>query len=201
VGPSGCGKTTLVKVLLGLLPPTEGEVRVNGRSLADWDIAQYRGRVGAVMQDDQLFVGTIEDNISFFDSEHDPVRVRECAKAAMIDEEIMAMPMQYNTIVGSLGMALSGGQKQRVLMARALYRSPSILFLDESFDQLDRALEGRISRNLATLELAIAIVSHRQETILTTSRVVRLGDQAAPSQIGSISNTQSALTSTSRPAY
>src|SRR6185437_12465212 len=141
VGPSGCGKTTLVKVLLGLLPATEGEVRVNGRSLVDWDPAQYRSRIGAVMQDDQLFVGTIEDNISFFDTEHDPQLVRECARLAMVDEEIMAMPMQYNTIVGSLGMALSGGQKQRVLLARALYRKPQLLFLDEAFDQLDVALE------------------------------------------------------------
>ena len=148
VGPSGCGKTTLIKVLLGLLPPSEGQVRVNGRDLADWEAAQYRSRIGAVMQDDQLFVGTIEDNISFFDTEHDPQLVRESARAAMIDEEIMAMPMQYNTIVGSLGMALSGGQKQRVLLARALYRKPQVLFLDEAFDQLDVALERRISSSL-----------------------------------------------------
>src|SRR5262249_46587723 len=153
-----------IKVLLGLLPPTEGAVRVNGRSLADWDAAQYRSRVGAVMQDDQLFVGTIEDNISFFDTEHDPERVRECARAAMIDEEIMAMPMQYNTIVGSLGMALSGGQKQRVLLARALYRRPQVLFLDEAFDQIDLALERRISLSLAQGSLSIVIVSHRTET-------------------------------------
>ena len=165
VGPSGCGKTTLIKVLLGLLKPTEGEVRVNGRNLADWDPAQYRARVGAVMQDDQLFVGTIEDNISFFDTEHDPALVRECARAAMIDEEIMAMPMQYNTIVGSLGMALSGGQKQRVLLARALYRKPQMLFLDEAFDQLDVALESRISHSLTELALAVVIVTHRDGTI------------------------------------
>jgi ATP-binding cassette subfamily B protein RaxB len=165
VGPSGCGKTTLLKVLLGLLKPTEGEVRVNGRNLTDWDPAQYRARVGAVMQDDQLFVGTIEDNISFFDSEHDPARVRECARAAMIDEEIMAMPMQYNTIVGSLGMALSGGQKQRVLLARALYRKPQVLFLDEAFDQLDTALERAISASLASHAGALVIVSHREETV------------------------------------
>jgi ATP-binding cassette subfamily B protein RaxB len=164
VGPSGCGKTTLVKVLLGLLTPTEGEVRVNGRNLADWDAAQYRSRVSAVMQDDQLFVGTIEDNISFFDTEHDPARVRESAKAAMIDEEIMAMPMQYNTIVGSLGMALSGGQKQRVLLARALYRNPKVLFLDEAFDQVDLALERRISSSLRDKSLSIVLVSHRTET-------------------------------------
>ena len=168
-GPSGCGKTTLIKVLLGLLPPTEGEVRVNGRSLADWDPAHYRTRIGAVMQDDQLFVGTIEDNISFFDTEHDPQRVRECAQLAMIDEEIMAMPMGYNTIVGSLGTALSGGQKQRVLLARALYRRPQVLFLDEAFDQLDLALERRISVSLKSPHMAIVVVSHRPETIATSA--------------------------------
>jgi ATP-binding cassette subfamily B protein RaxB len=172
IGPSGSGKTTLIKVMLGLLPPTEGEIRVNGRNLADWDVGQYRSRVGAVMQDDQLFVGTIEDNISFFDTEHDPVRVRECAKAAMIDEEIMAMPMQYNTIVGSLGMALSGGQKQRVLLARALYRRPQILFLDEAFDQMDVALERRISKSLTDRSLAVVLVSHREETISATVKRV-----------------------------
>jgi len=176
VGPSGCGKTTLVKVLLGLLPATEGEVRVNGRSLVDWDIAQYRGRVGAVMQDDQLFVGTIEDNISFFDSEHDPARVRECAKAAMIDEEIMGMPMQYNTIVGSLGTALSGGQKQRVLLARALYRKPLVLFLDESFDQIDYGLERKITGALQK-SLSVVLVSHRSETVAMTSRTFALGER------------------------
>jgi ATP-binding cassette, subfamily B, bacterial CvaB/MchF/RaxB len=174
VGPSGCGKTTLVKVLLGLLPATEGEVRVNGRSLVDWDPSQYRSRIGAVMQDDQLFVGTIEDNVSFFDTEHDPQRVRECARAAMIDEEIMAMPMQYNTIVGSLGMALSGGQKQRVLLARALYRKPHVLFLDEAFDQLDVALERRITSSVAGRTIALVIVSHREETVEATLRKVEL---------------------------
>ncbi len=176
VGPSGCGKTTLIKVLLGLLPPTEGQVRVNGRDLADWEAAQYRSRIGAVMQDDQLFVGTIEDNISFFDTEHDPERVRESSRAAMIDEEIMAMPMQYNTIVGSLGMALSGGQKQRVLLARALYRKPQVLFLDEAFDQLDVALERRISSSLGQQPLAVVIVSHRPETIAASIRMLELAN-------------------------
>ena len=183
VGPSGCGKTTLIKVLLGLLKPTEGELRVNGRNLADWDPAQYRARVGAVMQDDQLFVGTIEDNISFFDTEHDPERVRQCARAAMIDEEIMAMPMQYNTIVGSLGMALSGGQKQRVLLARALYRRPQVLFLDEAFDQLDVALERQISASIVAPSLALVIVSHREETVSAGTK--RLSMPARSSMIAS----------------
>jgi ATP-binding cassette subfamily B protein RaxB len=174
VGPSGCGKTTLLKVLLGLLPPTEGEVRVNGRLLSDWDMAQYRSRIGAVMQDDQLFVGTIEDNISFFDPDHDPQRVRECAKLAMIDEDISKMPMGYNTIVGSLGMALSGGQKQRVLLARALYRKPQVLFLDEAFDQLDIALERKVSDSLSGCGLALVVVSHRPDTAMAAQRVLKI---------------------------
>jgi len=175
VGPSGSGKTTLIKVLLGLLPASEGEVRVNGRLLSDWDTAQYRGRIGAVMQDDTLFVGTIEDNIAFFDTEHDPDQVRECARAAMIHDEIMAMPMQYNTIVGSLGMALSGGQKQRVLLARALYRKPKVLFLDEAFDQLDVALERRISTALAKdPTMSLVIVSHRPETASAAAKKLEL---------------------------
>ena len=175
VGPSGCGKTTLIKVLLGLLEPTEGKVAVSGRDLRDWSLSAYRSRIGAVMQDDQLFVGTVEDNISFFDPDHDPARVRECARLAMIDEEINAKPMQFNTIVGSLGMALSGGQKQRVLLARALYRQPQVLFLDEAFDQLDLARERDISDHLKTLGLALVIVSHRPETVRAVDRVVQFG--------------------------
>ena len=176
VGPSGCGKTTLIKVMLGLLPPTEGEVRANGRNLADWDMSQYRARIGAVMQDDQLFVGTIEDNISFFDPEHDPERVRECARIAMIDEEVMRMPMGYNTIVGSLGMALSGGQKQRVLLARALYRRPQVIFLDEALDQLDLRLEQTVSKGITATGHSVVVVSHRPESFQSGYRVVSMGN-------------------------
>jgi ATP-binding cassette subfamily B protein RaxB len=175
VGPSGVGKTTLVKVLVGLLDRTEGQLQVAGRDLRDWDAGLLRGRLGVVMQDDHLFVGSIEDNISFFDLDHDPQRVRECARLAMIDADIGAMPMQYNTMVGSLGMALSGGQKQRILLARALYRQPAILFLDETFDQLDLAHEQKIVSGLRQLGMAIVIVSHRPDTVRMVDRVVRMG--------------------------
>jgi len=178
VGPSGCGKTTLIKVLVGLLEPTEGTVRVNGRNLKDWDLGHYRRRIGAVMQDDQLFVGTIEDNISFFDPEHDPERVRECAKLAMIDADVSAMPMGYNTIVGSLGAALSGGQKQRVLLARALYRRPQILFLDEALDQLDIQNENRIFNSLRTIGVAVIYVTHRETPESSGVRTVELQQMA-----------------------
>ena len=173
VGPSGCGKTTLLKVLLGLLQPTEGQVLVNGRDLRDWDLGQYRAQVGAVMQDDQLFVGTIEDNISFFDADHDPERVRECARLAQIDAEVSSTPMGYNTIVGSLGMSLSGGQKQRVMLARALYRRPQVLFLDETLDQVDATQEQTIRNQIGDRVSSTVFVSHRAESV-TGARVIRL---------------------------
>jgi ATP-binding cassette, subfamily B, bacterial CvaB/MchF/RaxB len=160
VGPSGCGKTTLLKVLLGLLTPTEGQVIVNGRDLRDWDIGQYRSLVGAVMQDDQLFVGSIADAIAFGD-QFDMPEVRECAVAAQIHEDIGKMPMGYSTFVGALGSSLSGGQKQRVLLARALYRKPKLLILDETLDQVDIGQETLIREALASRVSTIILVSHR----------------------------------------
>ena len=109
------------------------------------------------MQDDHLFVGTIEDKISFCDPQHDAQRGQDCARLAMVDQEIDAMPMQFNTIVGSLGMALSGGQRSRVLLARALYRRPQILFLDETFDQLDLARERAITEACERLDRVVIV--------------------------------------------
>ncbi len=179
VGPSGAGKTTLVKVLVGLLDRSEGSLNYSGRDVRDWDRATYRSRIGVVLQDDQLFVGTIEDNISFFDPQHDPAQARECAQLAGIAQDIEAMPMQYNTIVGSLGVALSSGQKQRVLLARALYRKPQVLFLDEAFDQLDLAREREITERLKAMGMSLVIVSHRPDTVRTVDHVVRLSGSAA----------------------
>jgi ATP-binding cassette subfamily B protein RaxB len=175
VGPSGSGKTTLIKVLVGLLAPTEGTLYVGGHDLKDLDLGSYRSRIGVVMQDDQLFIGTVEDNISFFDPTHDAARARECARIAGLDVDIMAMPMQYNTIVGSLGVALSGGQKQRLLLARALYRKPEILFLDEAFDQLDLDREYEITDRLVQLGLGVVIVSHRPDTVRRVNRIIDIG--------------------------
>ena len=125
------------------------------------------------MQDDQLFVGTIEDNISFFDADHDPERVRACARLAQIDTEVAATPMGYNTIVGSLGMSLSGGQKQRVMLARALYRRPLILFLDETLDQVDASQETAINQQISSRILSTVFVSHRAESV-SGARVINL---------------------------
>lgn len=177
VGPSGCGKTTLVKVLIGLLERSEGELTAIGRDVREWDRGAFRRRVGVVLQDDQLFVGTIEDNISFFDPQHNSELVRACARAALIDADIQAMPMQYNTMVGSLAHTLSAGQKQRILLARALYRRPHVLFLDEAFDQLDLALEQSITERLRKAGLGVVIVSHRPDTVRSVDRIVRLGKE------------------------
>jgi ATP-binding cassette subfamily B protein RaxB len=178
VGPSGCGKTTLIKVLVGLFPPTTGILRICGTNLEDMDIRSYRNRIGVVMQDDQLFVGTLEDNVSFFDPNHDPVHVRECCRIAGLDAEVEAMPMQYNTLVGNLGVALSGGQKQRILLARALYRRPEILFLDEAFDQLDLERENQITDELRMRGFGVVVVSHRPDTIRNVDRVIQMAPAA-----------------------
>ena len=133
-----------------------------------------------VMQDDQLFAGTIAENISFFDEHPDHSFVRECAERAALLQEIEAMPMGFNTLVGDMGGALSGGQKQRVLLARALYRRPKILFLDEATSHLDLDNEGAVSRSIAQLDLTRVIIAHRPETIRTADRIVDIRDVQAP---------------------
>jgi ATP-binding cassette subfamily B protein RaxB len=175
-GPSGCGKTTLVKILLGLLHPTEGEVRIDGKTMEELGQHNYRSMVSAVMQDETLFAGTIADNISFFDPDVDSQWVTECARSAGIAEEVEAMPMQYRTLVGDLGSGLSGGQKQRVLLARALYRRPRLLILDEATSHLDLANEARINLALKRLQVTRIVIAHRPETIKVADRVVHIFD-------------------------
>lgn len=175
VGPSGCGKTTLLKVMLGLLPPSEGEVLIGGVSLEHLGIAPYREMLGAVMQEDRLFAGSIADNISFFDPQPDPMRIERCAKLAAIHHEIEAMRMRYNTLVGDMGTVLSGGQKQRVLLARALYKNPRILFLDEATSHLDVGGERLVNEAIRRLRLTRIMIAHRPETVATADRVIELG--------------------------
>jgi ATP-binding cassette, subfamily B, bacterial CvaB/MchF/RaxB len=175
VGPSGCGKTTLVKLLLGLLKPTEGEVLVGGIPLQRIGIRNYRALLGAVMQEDQLLAGSIADNIGFFDPQMDSEWLASCAKLAAIHAEIEAMPMGYLTLIGDMGTALSGGQKQRLLLARALYKRPQLLFLDEATSHLDVARENEINIAVKALKLTQVIVAHRPETIRAAGRVIELG--------------------------
>ena len=175
VGPSGCGKTTLVKVLLGLLPPTSGEILVGGISLDKLGSRFWRDMVGTVMQEDRLFVGSVADNICFFDAEPDQERIERCARLAAIHDDILAMPMAYNTLVGDMGTVLSGGQKQRLMLARALYKRPRILILDEATSHLDIARERSVNDAIRQLKITRVIIAHRPETIASADRVIKLG--------------------------
>ncbi|WP_374324692.1 peptidase domain-containing ABC transporter [Azonexus sp.] len=174
VGPSGCGKSTLISAMLGIRTPNEGEVLVGGASVAQVGIEALRAMVGTVLQDDVLFAGSIADNISFFDPRPDFARVEECARLAAIHDDIAAMPMSYNTLIGDMGAALSGGQKQRVLLARALYKQPAILFLDEATSHLDISCEKRVNQAIKQLNITRVIVAHRPETIASADRVIVL---------------------------
>ena len=174
VGPSGCGKTTLLKVLASLFEPTAGEMLVNGTPLSQVGVERYRAMIGVVMQDDQLFAGSIADNISFFAEQPDPERIKACARQAAVHDDIMEMSMGYNTLIGDMGTVLSGGQKQRVLIARALYRQPVMLLLDEATSHLDVGREKAVSDALRSSQVTRIIVAHRPETIMSADRIVTI---------------------------
>lgn len=176
VGPSGGGKTTMLKLLLGLLTPQEGEVLYGGVPVRQLGLANVRRHVGTVMQEDVLLSGSIADNIGFFDLEMDSARIEACARLAAIHDDIARMPMGYQTLVGDLGSTLSGGQKQRVLLARALYKKPKVLALDEATSHLDLGNERKVAEALGQMRLTRVIVAHRPETIAGAQRVVQLRD-------------------------
>lgn len=174
VGKTGCGKTTLLHVLLGVFPPTEGEVLLSGRSISQIGVNSMREQIGTVLQDDVLFAGTIADNICFFDPVPDQRQIETCAELASIHLDITKFPMGYQTLVGEMGSMLSGGQKQRILLARALYKKPKILFLDESTSHLDIETERKVNQNLKLLQITKIMIAHRPETIASADRVVVL---------------------------
>ncbi|WP_408952365.1 peptidase domain-containing ABC transporter [Lysobacter sp. Hz 25] len=176
VGASGCGKTTLAKLILGLLRPSSGTIRIGGVDIHEYGLAAYRELFGAVMQEDVLFAGSIGENIASFDHAADPGRIEAAARAARIHDDIAAMAMGYESLVGDLGSSLSGGQKQRVLLARALYRSPAILLLDEATSHLDVAREHEINREISALRMTRIVIAHRPDTIRSADRVVALRD-------------------------
>lgn len=186
VGPSGCGKTTLMNVMLGILPSTSGSVHIGELNVETAGFDLLRRNVGTVLQDDVLFAGSISDNISFFDPQADHVWIEECAAMAAMAPEIAAMPMSYNTLVGDMGTVLSGGQKQRILLARALYKRPKILFLDEATSHLDVEKEYEVNHIVKSLHMTRIIIAHRPETIASADRVIVLlggkvvHDSAAP---------------------
>lgn len=174
VGPSGQGKTTLAKLLLGLLKPEQGVIEVAGIDIRKQGLHRHRERIGCVMQDDILFAGSIADNIGFFDAQPDQTRIEQAAMLAQIHDDIMAMPMGYQSLVGDMGSSLSGGQNQRVLLARALYRQPSLLILDEASSHLDIERERLINDAVRVMPVTRIIIAHRPETINSADRIIFL---------------------------
>jgi ATP-binding cassette, subfamily B, bacterial CvaB/MchF/RaxB len=175
-GRSGCGKTTLINLLLGTYAPQEGSITADGVPLLQIGVDRWRQGVATVMQDDSLFAGSIADNICFFDAHPDFEWMIECAHMAALHEDIEAMPMGYQTLIGDMGTVLSGGQKQRLLLARALYKRPRVLILDEATSHLDVESEAQVNAAIAALPITRIVIAHRPETLRAAPRVVELRD-------------------------
>lgn len=176
VGMSGCGKTTLLKLLLSFFTPTEGDVYIGNTSLKNISPKVWRSHCGVVMQDGFIFSDTIEKNIGLSDEEIDFQRVIEAAKKANIHDYIMSLPMKYNTKIGAEGRGLSSGQKQRLLIARAIYKNPPFIILDEATNSLDATNELDIMKSLETFfkDKTVIIVAHRLSTVRNADKIVVL---------------------------
>jgi ATP-binding cassette subfamily B protein RaxB len=164
----------LVNILLGIYQVQRGTIAIDGVLIEQMGVSKWRSQVGTVMQDDVLFAGSIADNICFFDASPDFEWIEQCAEMAAIHEDIESMPMAYQTLVGDMGSTLSGGQKQRIVLARALYRRPRVLILDEATSHLDAALESKVNAEIARLKLTRIVIAHRQQTLESADRVVEL---------------------------
>ncbi len=173
-GPSGCGKTTLLKLLAGQLPVNSGQIYVDSMELSIWHRDSVRRQTGFVLQNDALFQGTVTENITAFDTGPDLARLREAAISAEIWQDIQVLPMKLQTQVSDMGKNLSGGQVQRLLLARALYRKPAILFLDEATSHLDVDTERRVLQNIGELGITIVSVAHRPDAISRAQQIIRM---------------------------
>ncbi|WP_147061360.1 peptidase domain-containing ABC transporter [Kozakia baliensis] len=174
MGPSGCGKTTLLKVMMGLIEPSHGRILIDGEDIRCKDLEIYRSQISSVLQDDKLFSGSLADNICAFDECPDLSWIEECARLASIIDDIRRMPMKFETLVGDMGSILSSGQRQRILFARALYRKPRILFLDEASSHLDHDNEISLLETMRNLRATIITVTHDKDFVLDHSNVISI---------------------------
>jgi ATP-binding cassette subfamily B protein RaxB len=187
-GPSGSGKSTLLKLMLGLNKAKQGVILIDNVALEQVGHKQYRQQISAVMQEDALLSGTVADNIAFFEPYVDMDLVVYCAELASIHQDISAMPLGYNSLIADMGSRLSGGQKQRIILARALYKKPKIIFMDEATSHLDTQLEADINKAIKALDITRIIVAHRSETIASADRVVQLRNLENPPELATISH-------------
>lgn len=165
VGKTGAGKSTLAKLLLGLYPPKKGNILFDDVSLAKLNYRALRNQFGVVLQEPTLFHGSIRQNISFHQPDMPFEAVMEAARLAVIHDEIMQMPMGYETLISEHGDNISGGQRQRLAIARALARQPKVLMFDEATSHLDAVTEQKIAENLSKLACTRIVIAHRLSTI------------------------------------
>lgn len=176
VGASGSGKTTLIKLMLGYYPVLAGTIAIAGRNINEYDLKWWRRHCGVVMQDGVIFSESIARNIAVDDGAIDPERLRQAAQIANIHDYVMALPLQYNTIIGRDGVGLSQGQKQRILIARAVYKNPEFIFLDEATNALDAKNERAIVENLSEFYKGrtVVVVAHRLSTVKSAHHIIVL---------------------------
>lgn len=173
VGRSGCGKTTLAKLILALHDATEGEIRVDGRNIADIDPVQLHKNIGAVMQDGSLFNISIRDNLLLAKPNALEPEITEACKKACIHDFIVSLENGYDTLIGEKGIKLSGGQKQRMAIAKAMLASPAIVIFDEATSSLDQESERVIHQAIDNMssDRTVIIIAHRLSSIINTDRV------------------------------
>lgn len=176
VGASGSGKTTLIKLMLGFYHPTQGEITVNGANLGYLNLDFWRKRCGVVMQEGVIFSETIARNIAVGDGEIDRARLVQAAETACIFDFIMSLPLKFNTQIGADGIGLSQGQKQRILIARAVYKNPDFIFLDEATNALDAENERKIVENLSKFykNKTVIVAAHRLSTVKNADQIIVL---------------------------
>jgi len=181
VGNSGCGKSTLLKILTRLYQPAFGEIFIGNMHINNVSLRQWREKCGVVLQDGKIFQDTVIRNIVLGDGDVDQERLKEAVIAANISDDIEQLPRGYQTIMGEQGKGLSGGQKQRLLIARALYKNPDYLFLDEATNALDAINEQKIVRalNEAFKGKTVLVIAHRLSTIRNADQIIVMKDGMA----------------------
>jgi ATP-binding cassette, subfamily B, bacterial len=178
VGRTGSGKSTLAGLLLGLYTPTAGEILYDGMALQSFNYRTLRRQFGVVLQEPALFSGSIRQNIAFNDPGLSLEQLSEVAQLAHLHEEIMRMPMGYETILAEGGAGLSGGQRQRLALARALAAQPAVLLLDEATSHLDVLTERLVEESLSDLACTRIVIAHRLSTIRNADLILVLDDGA-----------------------
>ncbi len=176
VGASGSGKTTLIKLILGYYPVMSGSISIAGSNINEYNLKWWRRHCGVVMQDGVIFSESIARNIAVDDGDIDTERLERAARIANIYDYIMGLPLKYNTQIGRDGVGLSQGQKQRILIARAVYKNPDFIFLDEATNALDAKNERAIVENLDEFYKGrtVVVVAHRLSTVRNADQIIVL---------------------------